>query len=474
MKKKTVISFMLITSMTASMLAGCGGGAKETEAKSETKTESQTEEKTEAKTEAKTDDVTEAKTDAQTDAAETQAKAEGSAAAVNPEEEVTLSVLAGQSTTDAGIEDMIDEALAEKYPNVKLEWECVDWGNDFQPKMQQYMQSGLPDIMIGKAQDVATYAPQGVLGEIDSTYLDRGLDAARENVTIDGKTYGMVYNALYQGVYYNKTMFKDNGWEVPKTMDDLQKIIDDCKAKNITPFASHMVDTWSIGNVTMQFAMNDVFNKDPEWGDKFRAGEVTFSDSTEMQAAYQNNKLIFDHTFENTFSMEQTDCDAKMVLGEAAMKVSGSWSIQNFLDIDENFDFGIFPFPNQTGDSKLIFEPNITVMTSAKSENQNAINCVLDVLTSDQDLAVEIYDYTKTASMLKDVSPTFTNPSQEDIDQYAADGMIVDVTLGNNQLVWGGFQEENAKDIAAWLQGDETFEDCLKASDARVDASSAN
>ena len=51
--------------------------------------------------------------------------------------------------------------------------------------------------------------------------------------------------------------------------------------------------------------------------------------------------------------------------------------------------------------------------------------------------------------------------------------MIVDVTLGNNQLVWGGFQEENAKDIAAWLQGDETFEYVLAAADARVDASSA-
>lgn len=90
------------------------------------------------------------------------------------------------------------------------------------------------------------------------------------------------------------------------------------------------------------------------------------------------------------------------------------------------------------------------------------------------DLAVQILDYTKTASMLKDVTPTFDNPSQEDIDKYANEGRIVDVTLGNNQLVWGGFQEENAKDIAAWLQGDETFEECLKASDERVKASSAN
>jgi len=440
--RRKVVSAMLLLSMMAGLFAGCGSSASES-----------------------------------TGGNTGTAKEEGTEASDNSDDagdEVTLTVLAGQSTTDAGIEDMIDEALAEKYPEVTLEWECVDWGNDFQPKMQQYMQSGLPDIMIGKAQDVATYAPLGVLGTIDDTYLDKGLDAARENVTIDGSTYGLVYNALYQGVYYNKTMFKENGWEIPKTMDDLQKIIDDCNAKGITPFASHMVDTWSIGNVTMQFMMNDVFNHTPDWGDQFRDGKVSFSEDKNMQTAYQYNKLIFDNTFPETFSTEQTDCDAKMVLGEAAMKVSGSWSIQNFLDIDENFDFGIFPFPNQTGDSKLIFEPNITVMTSAATEHQDAVDKVLDVLTSDTELATEIYDYTKTASMLKDVSPTFENPSQEDIDKYAASGDIVDVTLGNNQLVWGGFQEENAKYIASWLQGEISFEDTLKASDDRVGASKAN
>ena len=112
-------------------------------------------------------------------------------------------------------------------------------------------------------------------------------------------------------------------------------------------------------------------------------------------------------------------------------------------------------------------------MTSAATEHQDAVNCVLDVLSGDKDLAVEILDFTKTASMLKDVTPTFTNPSQADIDDYASKGMIVDVTLGNNQLVWGGFQEENASDIAAYLQGDISFEDCLAASDARVGSSSA-
>ena len=40
------------------------------------------------------------------------------------QEPVTLSVLAGQSTSDAGIEDMINEWMEEEYPDVTLEWEC--------------------------------------------------------------------------------------------------------------------------------------------------------------------------------------------------------------------------------------------------------------------------------------------------------------------------------------------------------------
>ena len=384
-------------------------------------------------------------------------------------ENVTLRILAGQSTTDAGIERMISEAFAEKYPNVTLDWECVDWGRDFQSKMQVYMQSGLPDVMVGKAQDVATYGSLGLLGDMaGKSYLNEVLDAAIPGVTLDGKVYGLTYNALYQGVYYNRELFSKFGVKIPDNFTELQAAIDTFNSNGIMPFATHMVDLWSIGNVTMQFAVNDVFRKTPDWGDRFRAGEVNFADSPEYRHCYEYNKLIYDNTWKDqTFSMEQTACDARMVFGEAAMKVSGSWSIQNFLDIDEDFDFGVFPFPNQDGDSKLLFEPNITFMKSAASPHQEAIDHLLEVLTNDKELALRIYDFTKTAPMLKGVTPTFKNPSQSDIDKYAAADKIQDVNLGNNQLQWGGFQDENARDIAEYLQGAITVDDALKAADER-------
>lgn len=438
--KKRLCALLIIFTMCAGFLAGCGSDGTSGDA---------------------TDSPEE-----NTSAAEETGTAE--------EEPVTLRVLAGQSTTDAGIEDFIDEYLAEAYPYITLEWECVDWGEDFQPKMQTYMQSGLPDIMIGKAQDVATYGELGLLADLtDKAYMDNVLDAAKEGVTLDdGKVYGMTYNSLYQGVYYNRALFEEYDIEVPDTLEELEAIIDTFNDAGITPFATHMVDTWSIGNVTMQFAVNDVFSINPTWGDDFRAGDVSFADSAEYRAAYEYNMTIYENTWsDETFSMEQTACDAKIVAGEAAMKVSGSWSIQNFLDIDESFDFGVFPFPNQTGDAKLLFEPNMTFMASADSEYQDAIDKVLEVMCN-PDLAVKIYDYTNTASMLKDITPTFDNPSQVDIDAYSAQGRIQDVNLGNNQLVWGGFQEENAKDIAEWLQGNITLDEALAAADARVDQSS--
>ncbi len=381
----------------------------------------------------------------------------------------TIRILDGQSTTDSGMEKLIDAAVKAKYPGIKIQWEIVDWGKDFQPKMQAYLQSGLPDIMIGKGQDVATYASLGVLADLTGkTYLKNVLDAAVASGTIAGKTYGVVFNALYQGVYYNRKIFKDNNIAIPTTQAELVNVIKKLNSLGITPFETHFYDLWSIGNITMQFAINDVFNMTKDWGDRFRANKVGFASSPEYKACYQYVKLIYDNTWKDeTFSLEQTKADARLVLGKAGMKVSGSWSIQNFLDIDPDFDFGVFPFPNQKGNAKLIFEPNITFMVSAKTKQGDAVDKVLSVITGDKDLGQKIFNLTKTASMLKGSGPTFKNPSQIDIDKYAAKDMIVDANTGNTQLVWGGFQDENAKDIASWLQGTITVDQALKAADSR-------
>ena len=54
-----------------------------------------------------------------------------------------LSILAGQSTPDAGIEDMITEAVEAAFPQVKLEWECVDWGSSLMRRCRPDFRQGI-------------------------------------------------------------------------------------------------------------------------------------------------------------------------------------------------------------------------------------------------------------------------------------------------------------------------------------------
>ena len=87
---------------------------------------------------------------------------------------IVISVLAGQSTSDAGVEDMIDEWMEKNFPQVYLEWECVDWGDQFNTQMKSRIAAGeIPDIIIGKAQDVQIYAKAGNLAKISDSYLGK-------------------------------------------------------------------------------------------------------------------------------------------------------------------------------------------------------------------------------------------------------------------------------------------------------------
>ncbi len=91
--------------------------------------------------------------------------------------------------------------------------------------------------------------------------------------------------------------------------------------------------------------------------------------------------------------------------------------------MEKDIDFGIFPFPNQTGDAKLIKETNMTFMKSAKTEQEDTIDQIFNRLLSDQKLAQEIADFTQTSSLIEGVTDNSQNKIQSDIQSYEAKKM---------------------------------------------------
>jgi len=392
-------------------------------------------------------------------------RSKSSDSSVTGPHKVLLSVLAGQSTSDAGIEEMINDLITSRVPSITLDWERMDWGEKFQSQMQAKFAAGeVPDIMIGKAQDVATYFPSGNLAPIPASLMQYVREPSLPAVTISGTAYGIPYNAFYQGVFYNKDLFEKYRLNVPAKPGELSTLVTRLKAKHIVPFAAHFEESWYGGNILMQFALGDVFSATPEWGDRFRAREVSFSSSSAIQRCFAHVRSILDNTWSDALTIDLTECDERFARGEAAMYVTGSWTLQN-IDVEKpHVRVGIFPFPNQTGDARLIFEPNMTFMKSSRTSHADAVDQVLHAIFESRELASEIFDFTKTSSLLKNIGPEVPLLIQPDIDLYLKAGRVVDATIGNNQLIWS-FQEKVASRMYDWLQGKSSLEAVLSFAD---------
>jgi ABC-type glycerol-3-phosphate transport system substrate-binding protein len=382
-----------------------------------------------------------------------------------------LTVLAGQSTSDAGTDQMINDVIEKRFPNIELSWERVDWGEQFASQMNAKFAAGdVPDIMIGKAQDVATYVPSGNLEPISDSLQMYVSSASLPSVTIDDHVYGIPYNAMYQGVFYNKDIFNKYGLKVPTTQQELKVIVQALKAAGVVPYASHFQESWYMGNILMQFAMGEVFSSTPDWGNRFRKGDVSFSTSQEFQRCFEDVEGVMSATWNDVFTIDQTECDERFANGEAAMYITGTWSLQAINAVEPHMNVGIFPYPNETGDAKLIYEPNMTFMISSKTAYSKDVNLVLQFILENQDLSSEILDYTKTVSLLRNQKAEVPLIIQSDIDRYRMANLVTDVNIGNTQLIWS-YQNDLAVRLDDWLQGKTDLEAVLKYADANRAAS---
>ena len=376
------------------------------------------------------------------------------------EEKVLLTVLAGESTSDPGMADLICERIEKAFPNVQLEWENVDWGERFSGRLNAMISSGeTPDIIIGKAQDVQAFYPTGALGTWPQALAERLVPEAAQAGMAEDKLHGLVYNQLYQGVLYNKNIFYRYNFEVPQTEEELAAIIDRLHRVGRTPFASHFQEVWNTGNILMQFAIGDVFSKDPKWGDRLRAGEVSFADSAYRRCA---EKVV--HQYRNTWpdamQVMQSESDLRFADEKAVMYMGGTWSIQALQSIAPHRKIGIFPYPNQTGDAKLIAEPNITFMKGAMTKHGDLIDEIFAMLLADSELAQTVCAFTQTDTCLKDVSVDSLKMIRKDIEKYRAEGRIVSASIGNNQLIWA-FQYDCAELLLRHLRGEMTLDEVL-------------
>lgn len=210
--KKKLISMMLVTALTVSALAGCGGseaadsGSEQDGAASETP-----EENGEAEEEPE-------------DAAEQAETSDASDAGAEGQEAGDLGDYVFQELEDAEItyfnfsiegKELYEQEIAaynEIHPNIKIDLNLVGGGTDWRSTLKAQISSGeAPDIiMVEGSADFDTFGD--LLEDLsDQPWVEHIYPNSIEDCKVDGKVVGLPGGVVCYGMLYNKAIFEACG-----------------------------------------------------------------------------------------------------------------------------------------------------------------------------------------------------------------------------------------------------------------------
>ena len=181
--------------------------------------------------------------------------------------------------------------------------------------------------------------------------------ASRNSFTEDGKTfgtgnlYGVSPTAEVVGVFYNKDIFKKNGWDVPTTFEDFEALLAKIKAEGITPISFGSLDGW---NAIHEYSAIQHLLVSLDYINNLTYGvnNVSFDIPENRQAAQILQDWAKAGYFTEGFpGIGYDDCNNLFKAGNGAMTITGSWLAPELM-VGTDQEFGFFllpPFAGKTG-----------------------------------------------------------------------------------------------------------------------------
>lgn len=231
---------------------------------------------------------------------------------------------------------IIDEYMKEN-KNVKIEVEALD-EEAYKTKFKAYAMEGMPDVVSiwGQPSFLDEVLDAGVLAELnEADYADYGfISGSLDGFKKDGKLYGLPRNTDVAGFYYNQKIFKDNGWEVPSTYDELLELSKKMNDAGIIPLAMDGGDGWP-----MAVYLSDILFKltGEDYADIVSNAVQTcdFSDESIKKATEILKETADAKLFQNGYDSQDYGTAMNLFTnGQAAMFYMGSWEASMALNKD--------------------------------------------------------------------------------------------------------------------------------------------
>jgi len=281
------------------------------------------------------------------------------------------------------IKEVISEFEAEN-PDIKINLSLVS-DPEGQIK-QQIAAGGGPDIINTTSTDTYLFASADYLIPLDDYAKQYNWDErfdqwVKDTLSYDEKWYGLPGQMDAMVVYYNVSMFEENGWEIPTTYDELVSLCEAMTEKGVFPF-TYGVSDYKIAN---QWWISQAFcaGLGQEDMHKLLQGEMDWT-SDEVRDTVEK----FIHLWQNNYIYKDSaaitldDARSLFTTGKAAMFMTGSWDVTTLDDSITGFDWNVYQMPSwrEGVDSVLPVALGGSCSINTRCENPDAAAKFLDYM----------------------------------------------------------------------------------------------
>ncbi|MBT3320539.1 MAG: extracellular solute-binding protein [Clostridia bacterium] len=177
---------------------------------------------------------------------------------------------------------------------------------------------------------VADLSDLEVTGNIPQAYLDA--------FTRDGKIFGLTQGAAFTCLYVNMAALNEAGWDAPPAnFEEFVQVCKDIEEKTdyepLTVAGDKTTTAWMVYEGIIATEVG------PLWGpggyeEKFRAGEIVFSDYPDATAKFAE---IAPYFVTGSATNTEDDVTAAMADGVAAMAIAGNWTANPMVEAIATF-----------------------------------------------------------------------------------------------------------------------------------------
>lgn len=331
--------------------------------------------------------------------------------------------------------------------------------------------NGGPDIIFTSGPTIASgYAAAGKMENMNAYsekygWKDRILEPVYNLGTYKGDLYAVCTSLMVMGVFYNKKVLAENGWELPKTIEEMEKIMEEAKAKGLYGNLGGNKGWKPVNANYYSLFFNHIAGPDAVY--KCLTGEQKWN-NPDMVAALDKSAEWYKKGYlsgENYYDLNFDESVQLLSMGRAPFFVGPSnifqWAPNYFRGLTTD-DFGFMPFPSTNDKVDYpTYTLGVTGCLSINAYSQYKDECaeILDIIMTNEFMvdmtkdwpgywAVPLKEYDIPADTMTGVSAAFCDMLPGVLDainngEYGYYGMsffppATDTALQDVDTIWMG------------------------------------